>query len=193
MTSAPAHRPEEASMLQCDLPSFDKLVLPHLGAAYNLARWLVRNDQDAEDVVQEATLRALRFFDGFSGHNPRAWLLTVVRNSACTFLTQKRSRQPEDVELDEQPALEGAAAETPESLLLTSARHRLLDEAVQGLAEELREVFILREAEGLSYKEIAEVAGIPIGTVMSRLSRARRQLRAAVSQEDSRATHRDSM
>ncbi|HEX4383563.1 MAG TPA: sigma-70 family RNA polymerase sigma factor [Myxococcales bacterium] len=165
-------------MLRDELPSFDRLVLPHLGAAYNLARWLVRNDHDAEDVVQEATLRALRFFDGFSGENPRAWLLTVVRNSAYTFLTQNRTKA------EETPAEAEPSAETPESLFLTSTQHRVLNEAVAALPAEFREVFVLREVEGLSYKEIAEAAAIPIGTVMSRLSRARRQLRSAVDREN---------
>jgi RNA polymerase sigma-70 factor (ECF subfamily) len=165
-------------MLRDELPSFDRLVLPHLGAAYNLARWLVRNDHDAEDVVQEATLRALRFFDGFSGENPRAWLLTVVRNSAYTFLTQNRTKAEETC-AEAEPS-----GDTPESLFLTSAQHRVLNEAVAALPAEFREVFVLREVEGLSYKEIAEAAAIPIGTVMSRLSRARRQLRSAVDREN---------
>ena len=167
--------------------SFEDLVLPHSRAAYNLARWLVRNDQDAEDVTQEAIVRAFRFFDGFSGDNPRAWLLTVVRNSAYTFLQQKRPREL-DAEFDEvvhtETASNGRTPETPEALVLGTARQRCLNDAVEGLPVEFREVFVLREMEGLSYKEIAFLARIPIGTVMSRLSRARRQLQAALARSE---------
>jgi RNA polymerase sigma-70 factor (ECF subfamily) len=157
---------------------FEEQILPHARAAWNLARWLLRNDHDAEDVMQEAILRALRSFDGFRGDNPRAWLLAVVRNSAYSFLQQNRARElgtPFDEELHAEPA-----AITPEVLLLRSAQKRSLDEAVDALPVEFREVFVLRELEGLSYKEIAAVARIPIGTVMSRLSRARRQLQSAL-------------
>ena len=164
--------------------SFERLVLPHLGAGYNLARWILRNDHDAEDVLQEAVMRAFRFFDGFSGDKPRAWLLTVVRNSAYTFLEQNRAREL-GTELEDELHAESAAAarsdETPEVLLLRSAQQRHLNEAVEALPVEFREVFVLRELEGLSYKEIADLASIPIGTVMSRLSRARRKLQAALA------------
>ena len=164
--------------------SFEAVVLPHMRAGYNLARWLLRNDQDAEDVTQEAIVRAFRFFDGFNGDNPRAWLLTVVRNSAYTFLQQNRARElgtEFDEVLHSEPASNGRTSETPEVLVLRSAQQRLLNEAVDALPVEFREVFVLREMEGLSYKEIADMARIPIGTVMSRLSRARRQLQAAVA------------
>jgi len=160
------------------------VVLPHMRAGYNLDRWLLRNDQDAEDVTQEAIVRAFRFFDGFNGDNPRAWLLTVVRNSAYTFLQQNRARElgtEFDEVLHSEPASNGRTSETPEVLVLRSAQQRLLNEAVDALPVEFREVFVLREMEGLSYKEIADMARIPIGTVMSRLSRARRQLQAAVA------------
>jgi RNA polymerase sigma-70 factor, ECF subfamily len=163
--------------------SFEQLVLPHLGAGYNLARWLLRNDHDAQDVMQEAMVRAFRFIEGFKGDNPRAWLLTVVRNSAYSFLQQNRAREL-GTEFDEEVHVEAAAAETPEVLLLRSAQQRILNEAVEALPVEFREVFVLREIEGLSYKEIADMARIPIGTVMSRLSRARRQLRAAVARRE---------
>ncbi len=167
--------------------SFEQLVLPHMRAGYNLARWLLRNDHDAEDVMQEAIVRAFRFFDGFSGTNPRAWLLTVVRNSAYTFLQQNRARElgtEFDEALHTEAAENGRSSETPEVLLLRSAQQRSLNEAVEALPVEFREVFVLRELEGLSYKEIADLARIPIGTVMSRLSRARRQLQAAVARRD---------
>jgi len=171
-------------MLPHRVESFEAVVLPHMRAGYNLARWLLRNDQDAEDVTQEAIVRAFRFFDGFSGDNPRAWLLTVVRNSAYTFLQQNRTRElgtEFDEVLHSEPASNGRTSETPEVLVLRSAQQRLLNESVEALPVEFREVFVLREMEGLSYKEIADVARIPIGTVMSRLSRARRQLQAAVA------------
>ena len=167
--------------------SFEQLVLPHLPAGYNLARWLLRNEHDAEDVMQEAVLRAFRFFDGFTGTNPRAWLLTVVRNSAYTFLQQNRARElgtEFDEELHTEAVSNGRTSDTPEVLLLRSAQQRFLNEAVEALPVEFREVFVLREMEGLSYKEIADLARIPIGTVMSRLSRARRQLQAAVARRE---------
>lgn len=166
--------------------SFEQLVLPHLPAGYNLARWLLRNDHDAEDVMQEAVVRAFRFFEGFRGDNPRAWLLTVVRNSAYTFLHQNRPGEL-GLALDEalpEPSSSDRPADNPEVLLLRSAEHRFLNAAVEALPVDFREVFVLRELEGLSYKEIAELARIPIGTVMSRLSRARRQLRAAVARRE---------
>ncbi len=167
--------------------NFGQVVFPHLGVAYNLARWLVRNDHDAEDVMQEAMIRAFRFFDGFGGENPRAWLLKVVRNSAYTFLRRNHACKLAtefDEELHAEPASSGRSFETPEALLLRSAQQRFLNEAVEQLPAEFREVFVLREVEGLSYKEIAETARIPIGTVMSRLSRARRQLQAALRRHE---------
>ena len=128
-------------------------------------------------------MRAFRFFDGFTGTNPRGWLLTVVRNSAYTFLQQNRARElgtEFDEELHTEAVSDRRTSDTPEVLLLRSAQQRFLNEAVEALPVEFREVFVLREMEGLSYKEIADLARIPIGTVMSRLSRARRQLQAAV-------------
>jgi len=169
--------------------TFKQLMAPHLGPAYYLARWLVRDDHDAEDVVQEALIRAFRFFDGRSGENPRGWVLKVVRNTAYTFLRQNRKHEL-DTEFDEQ--LHGDLAspvggsETPETSLERSDQRRLLEDAVGALPVEFREVFLLREIEGLSYKEIAAVAEIPIGTVMSRLSRARRGLQAAVGKKEER-------
>lgn len=162
------------------LESFEALVLPHARAGYSLARWLLRNDQDAEDVMQEAIVRAFRFFDGFAGSNPRAWLLAVVRNSAYSFLQKNRAREL-DRALDEEAPGEPATEETPEVLLLRTAQQRALEQCVDALPVEFREIFVLRELEGLSYKEIAEVARVPIGTVMSRLSRARRRLQAALA------------
>jgi RNA polymerase sigma-70 factor (ECF subfamily) len=150
-------------------------VLPHLSAAYTLARYLTRNDQDAQDVVQDAYLRALKHFDGFRGEagtGARAWLLAIVRNTAYSA---RRRHRPEDsaTEFDEAVHSDAVADEHPEAALLRTAAQDALRRALDGLAPEFREVIVLRELEGLSYKEISDVAGVPIGTVMSRLSRAR--------------------
>lgn len=155
---------------------FERTVLPHLDAAWNLARWLTGNDTDAEDVVQTASLRALQFFDGFHGVNARAWLLTIVRNAFYTWL-QQRNRGHEIADpFDETVHAPESGGGDPEAELLRRADGRLLRQGLEALSLPLREVMVLRELEGLSYKEIAAVAGVPIGTVMSRLSRARRQL-----------------
>ena len=152
--------------------AFDRVVLPHLDAAYNLARWLTRNGHDAEDVVQEAFLRALKFFGGYHGGNPRAWLLTIVRNSCYDWLRRNR---PSEVpaEFDEELHSPVDPSPTPEDRVMEQADRLQLSEALEALPLPWREVLILRELEGLSYKEIADVAGIKIGTVMSRLARAR--------------------
>jgi RNA polymerase sigma-70 factor (ECF subfamily) len=155
---------------------FDRAVLPHLDAAYDLARWLTRNDQDAEDVLQTATLRALQFFDGFHGVNARAWLLTIVRNSFYTWLEQRKGFHESADPFDEEIHSAAVDSADPEVDLLRQADSRLLRQGFESLPLPLREVMVLRELEGLSYKEIAAVAAVPIGTVMSRLSRARRQL-----------------
>ena len=157
---------------------FEAAILPHLDAAYNLARWLTRHDDDAEDVVQTACLRALRFFDGFQGGNARAWLLTIVRNTCYSWLAQHRDQQlatPFDEEIH---SVEPAAGGDPEAELLRHADAALLRQGFAALPLPFREAMVLREIEGLHYKEIAAVAGIPIGTVMSRLARARRLLQA---------------
>lgn len=158
------------------LGTFEQVVLPHLDAAYNLARWLTRNDQDAEDVVQEAYLRALRFFGGFHGGNVRAWLLTIVRNTCYTWLQQNRTQQPATA-FDEEIHSDEGETSNPETLLLQNANSQLLRQALEELPLKFREVLVLRELEGLSYREIADVTGIPMGTVMSSLARARRRLR----------------
>ncbi len=154
---------------------FEQVLLPHLDAAYNLARWLTRNDQDAEDVVQEAYLRALRFFGGFRGGDGRPWLLAIVRNACHDFL---RNRGPagQMAPFDEEIHSQETEAQTPETLLLQQADRETVRRALEGLPIAWREVLVLRELEGLSYKAIAEVLGVPIGTVMSRLSRARARL-----------------
>lgn len=159
---------------QNQLSGFDEAVLPHLDAAYNLARWLTRNDQDAEDVVQEASLRAFKYWKGFSGRDCRSWLLAIVRNTFYSSLRQ-RAVQPEltadgkvdDVEEDNP---------NPEKVLLQNADREMLLAALEDLPVEFREAIVLREMEGLSYKEISDISDVPIGTVMSRLARARKRL-----------------
>jgi RNA polymerase sigma-70 factor (ECF subfamily) len=153
---------------------FQQAVLPHLAAAYNLARWLTRDDHDAEDIVQEAYLRALKSFGGFHGTDGRAWLLAIVRNACYTWLKQKRVREPAAV-FDETIHRVDTAA-TPATLLLQKENKQMIRAAVEELPVDLREVIVLRELEGLSYKEIAAVADIPMGTVMSRLARGRERL-----------------
>ncbi len=159
---------------------FEEVVLPHMDAAYNLARWLTRNDPDAQDVVQEAYLRALRFFDGFRGGDPRAWLLSIVRN-ACYDWLRKNQAFDAATEFDEEIHSGESGTASPEALLLQSANSHLLQQALEELPVKFREVLVLRELEGLSYKEIADVAGIPLGTVMSSLARARQRLRQALT------------
>jgi RNA polymerase sigma-70 factor (ECF subfamily) len=166
---------------QTQLASFEQSVLPHLNAAYNLARWLTRDDTDAEDVTQEAYLRAFKFFRGFRGGDSRSWLLAIVRNTCYTWLHQNRGHEIATDFEDEVNAIESDAPD-PEALLLQSANHELLRQALEELPVEFREVVILRELEDMSYKEIAGIAGLPIGTVMSRLARARKRLQQILSQ-----------
>jgi RNA polymerase sigma-70 factor (ECF subfamily) len=159
---------------------FEAVALPHLNAAYNLARWLTHNDHDAEDGVQEAFLRAFKSFDSFYGINARAWLLTIVRNTCYTWLSRSRSHgSPASIE-DEIYEVQSDAP-NPQDLLLKLEDNRLLGEALEELPVEFREVLILRELEGFSYKEIAEVVGIQPGTVMSRLARARGRLKKSLA------------
>jgi RNA polymerase sigma-70 factor (ECF subfamily) len=155
---------------------FEEVVLPHLDAAYNLARWLVRKPQDAEDVVQEAYLRAFKFFGGYQGGDARSWVLKIVRNTSYSFLEKNRPAELAE-EFDEE--VHTALVEKPgaEAALLQSADSRMLRKALDELPVNFREVIVLRELEGMSYKEIAEVKGVPMGTVMSSLARARTQLR----------------
>jgi RNA polymerase sigma factor (sigma-70 family) len=163
--------------------------MPHLNAAYNLARWLLRNDQDARDVVQEAYLRAFRFFDGLRDGNTRPWLLGIVRNACYTWLSDS-GRRSEHVEFDEErDGLEhvsdnGYSDNNPEHLLLQKTETARIDAAIEKLPFVFREVLILREFEEMSYEEISQVAVIPVGTVMSRLARARGMLRAALISHD---------
>jgi RNA polymerase sigma-70 factor (ECF subfamily) len=155
---------------------FETVLLSHLDAAYNLARWLVRNPQDAEDVVQEAYLRAFKFQEGYQGGDARAWLLKIVRNASYSFLEKRRP--PEVVEeFDETVHQQSVESPTIETALIKDAESRVVRDSIERLPANFREILILREFEGLSYKQIAEVVGIPIGTVMSSIARARAQLR----------------
>lgn len=158
---------------------FEEMVLPHLDAAYNLARWLAGNDHDAQDVTQEASLRAFRFFGSFRGENARAWLLTIVRNTFYTWLRKNRPLEQTVEITDEALDIEDAAASTQTHLQFADADavHR----AIADLPVEFREIVILREMDGFSYKEIADMADVPIGTVMSRLARARRLLQKSLT------------
>lgn len=157
------------------------MALPHMEAAYNLARWLTGNDHDAEDVVQESFLRALKFFAGFRGDNGRPWLLTIVRNTCYTWL--RRNRMDElATDLEEESQLADTNSVNPEAALLAAARTESVQRALSELPVEFREIVILRELEGMSYKEIAEIASIPVGTVMSRLARARARLQKLLSE-----------
>ena len=163
------------------LSEFERKVLPHLDAAYNLARFLMRNEQDAEDVVQEAALRAFRFFDDFRGENSRAWFLRIVRNTSFTVLKKNR---PDETNIAFDEELHGGQTPPMDAgVALDRAQDRqTVRAAIEQLPPEFREAITLRELEGASYKEIADIAGVPIGTVMSRLARARRQLQLILSQ-----------
>jgi RNA polymerase sigma factor (sigma-70 family) len=158
------------------LSRFEEAVLPHLTAAYNLARWLTRNGHDAEDLVQEAYLRAFKSFESFrGGADGRAWLFTIVRNTCYTWLQANRVQEL-TIAFDEEMHTLEDESRSPETLLLESADHQLLKDALEELPLAFREVVVLRELECMSYKEIADLIGIPVGTVMSRLARARERL-----------------
>lgn len=152
---------------------FERLVLPYIDAAFNLAYWLLRCPEDAEDAAQEGLLRKYRYFRGFHGGDPRAWLLRIVRNACYTWLEKNRSAEL-SLSFDEELHLQISA--TPESLAITGEDRARLTRALDALPPRFREVLVLREIEGCSYKEIAAITSIPVGTVMSSVSRARRQL-----------------
>jgi len=149
----------------------ERALLPHLDAAHNLARWLVGSPHDADDVVQDACVRALTFFDGFHGEDGRAWLLAIIRNTCYDWLRKRRNHVP----LDE-IAMPADTAPGPEAEQLRQADRQLVRQSIERLPPEFREVIVLREMEGLSYKQIARVIDAPIGTVMSRLARGRKHL-----------------
>src|ERR1700745_216803 len=171
---------EESHAEKESLISFEALILPHLDAAYNLARWLLRSEQDAEDVVQEAYLRAFKSFDGFRGSNGRPWLLTIVRNTYYTFLKKNRAGDLTTPFDDEIHAI-GHEAASPATILEHAEDAELIRKAMEELPTECRESLTLRTQEGLSDQERADIAHIPPGTVMSRLARARAKLKGCLA------------
>lgn len=170
-----------------DRARFEATVLPHLDAAFNLARWLLRSRSDAEDVTQEAMMRAFRAFGTYRSGNARAWLLQIVRNACFTWLRQNRMGE-EFTEFDETSMPQ--ESENPETLAIANSNREQLSRALEGLPAAFREILVLRELEGCSYKEIAEITSRPIGTVMSGLARARLQLRNSLTQSNSREARR---
>ena len=163
-------------MAQRDVEPFERLVLPHLDDAYTLARYLLRNEHDAQDVVQDAVLRALRYFDGFRDGDARAWLLAIVRNCCLTWHHRHRADRVTInlSDAEDSPQLQGSGE--ADALAIRSSERAKIDRALAELPIEFREVVILRELQEMSYKEISTVTGVPIGTVMSRLARARKRL-----------------
>lgn len=169
--------------MSANLRGFEEVAMPHLDAAYNLARWFTRNDKDAEDIVQEAYLRALRHFGGFHGGDARPWLLAIVRNTYYTWFRQ--NRVPERaLDLDEEIYMQTSNDLDPEMQLVREADSEMVRRALQSLSEEFREVIVLREFEELSYKQIADTVQVPVGTVMSRLARARGRLAQIILEPD---------
>jgi RNA polymerase sigma factor (sigma-70 family) len=184
------NKPAADGVLGVDVTrSFEEVLLPHLDAAFNYARWLTKNDADAEDVVQDAYVRALRFFSSLRGEDARAWLLTIVRNtwygrfprragSGVTTVADEGADDRADVSLD------------PEAQLIQQQTVAQVRRALETLPADFREVLVLRELEGLSYKEIAAIIGIPLGTVMSRLARARERLPGVLATSEISGGHR---
>jgi RNA polymerase sigma factor (sigma-70 family) len=181
---------KDVSPLRNDHARFTELVLPHLGDAYSLARWITGSRADAEDVVQDACLRAFRAIGGFAGGSARPWVLTIVRNTAYTWLRKNRPTAVllvDDLESVEaaQPNHGNRDGETPETALIAKADAACLEAAIATLPTSYRETLILRDVQGLSYREIAEVTGVPIGTVMSRLARGRDQVIKSIARSTS--------
>ena len=167
---------------------FERVIMPHLDAAYNLAHWLTRSNHDAEEVVQEAFLRAYRFFGSFRGEDGKAWLLTIVRNTCYTLHGQQQGtklHEAFDEELHQPDTLaagvESTACRNPEAIAIERATGEMVNRALEGLPAVFREALVMRELEGLSYKEIAKIADVPLGTVMSRLARGRQLLQQALA------------
>lgn len=197
--------PHESLRISCSAGAartrrFEQLITPHLDSAHNLARWLVRNDSEAEDIVQEACLRAYKYLDGFAGGDPTGWLLAIVRNASFSWMRRKRRReaQTDDAAVDEEvldheaPTIGAgsqALSKDPETLLIERRERMRLNKLIERLPAVHREMVVLRDIEDLSYRAIAAVTGVPIGTVMSRLCRARRLLQRWARAQDSE--HRD--
>jgi RNA polymerase sigma-70 factor (ECF subfamily) len=161
-------------MNESDVARFERIVLPYLDDAYTLARYLVRDEHDAQDVVQEAALRAFRYFGGYSGGDARSWLLTIVRN--CSLTWRQRRKHDDRVEPLLEDGLDFSTGRDADAAAIASSERARVDRAMAALPMEFREVVVLRELEDLSYREISDVVGVPIGTVMSRLARARKRL-----------------
>jgi|SRR5579859_1510389 len=177
ITNGPKSQSTTSVEEQNKLAQFEQHIMPHMNAAYNLARWLTSNDSDAQDIVQESYLRAFKYFGGFGGRESRGWLLRIVRNAFYDWLRKNRGAETSEP-FDEE--MHGVMNETqgPDGPLpLEKADHELLHKAIASLPLEFREILVLRELEGFSYNEISELANIPLGTVMSRLARARERLR----------------
>jgi RNA polymerase sigma-70 factor (ECF subfamily) len=161
-------------MNESELQRFERVVLPYLDDAYTLARYLLRDEHDAQDVVQEASLRALRYFDGFQGEDARAWLLAIVRNCSLTWRKRQKIDQARHVpDADDIPLMSSSEAD---SVAVESSERMRVQRAIDALPGEFREVIVLREVQDMSYREICDVIGVPIGTVMSRLARGRKRL-----------------
>jgi RNA polymerase sigma-70 factor, ECF subfamily len=166
---------------------FEESVLPHVDAAFNLARWLLRDRANAEDATQEAMMRAYRFFGGYRSGDARAWLLQIVRNYCYTWL--RKNRPQEDTSVVEEDSM-SAEGPSPEALAIASVDRERVTRALEALPVHFREILVLRELEGCSYKEIAAITAHPIGTVMSALSRARRQLKETLSEPREKESRR---
>ena len=166
-------------MNQSDVARFERVVLPHLDDAYTLARYLVRDEHDAQDVVQEAALRAFRYFGGSSGGDARSWLLAIVRNCSLTWLQRRRTDQ-RVVAFADGEGLDVPSGRDADAMAIESSDRQRVERAISALPVEFREVLVLREVEDMSYREISDVVGVPVGTVMSRLSRARKRLAAVL-------------
>lgn len=168
--------------------SFERLVLPHLDAGYNLARWLLHDEAAAEDMLQEASLRAFRHLRALRGESARPWFLKIVRNACYTYLAERRGMKEilglDESELENFQVSDGVTASDPVEILVRQHEHARVDAAILALSPPLREVIVLRELEGLDYADIAAVLSIPMGTVMSRLSRARGRLRIVLAPHD---------
>jgi len=174
-------------MAEEDGGRFEKVIVPHLDDAYTLARYLLRDQHDAQDAVQESALRALRYFEGFRGGDAKAWLLTIVRNYCYTWVRGTRADRS-TVPFTDDETIEIADVHSADDLAIQSSESAMVRAAVDALPSELREVIVLREVNDLSYREISEVVGVPIGTVMSRLSRARNRLADAIGDNSKKAS-----